>query len=76
MVYPVDVSDKTFEDCMDLLLITDGNILHYVYINDFNKFMYNKTKHKNKNVFADIVCSALVVKIIGRTHKNLFNNHW
>ena len=31
---------------------------------------------KTKSAFADIVCSALVVKIIGRAHKNLFNNHW
>ena len=33
---------------MDLLLITDENKSHYVYINDFNRFICNKTKNKNK----------------------------
>ena len=51
LVYPVHVSDKKFEDCMDLLLITDENKLHYVYIKDFNRFMCNKTKDKNKKHF-------------------------
>ena len=36
---------------MDLLLITDENKSHYVYIKDFNRFMCNKTKHKNKTHF-------------------------
>ena len=31
---------------MDLLLINDGNKSHYVYINDFNRFMFYKTKNK------------------------------
>ena len=39
LVYPVYVSDKNLEDCMDLLLITYGNISYYVYIKDFNRFM-------------------------------------
>ena len=29
---------------MDLLMITDENKLHYVYVKDFNKFMCNKKK--------------------------------
>ena len=51
MVYPVHVSDQTFEDHMDLLLITEENKSHYVYIKDFNRFMCNKTKNKNKKHF-------------------------
>ena len=39
LVYPVYVSNKRFENFMDLLMITDGNKSHYVYIKDFNKFM-------------------------------------
>ena len=49
--YPVHVSNEKFEDCMDLLLITDDNKSHYVYIKDFNRFMCNKTKNKNKKHF-------------------------
>ena len=36
---------------MDLLLIADENKLHYVYIKDFDRFMCNKTKSKNKKHF-------------------------
>ena len=47
---------------MDLLLITDSNKLHYVYIKDSNRFMYNKTKHRIKSLFADIICNVLANK--------------
>ena len=41
---------------MDLLLLGNEDTLqgdesHYVYINYFNRFMYNKTKDKNKTIF-------------------------
>ena len=51
MTYPVYVSDRKFQNCVDLLLIADENKSHYVYIKDFNKFMRNKTKNRNKKYF-------------------------
>ena len=36
---------------MDLLLISNGFVSHYVYIKDFNRFMFNKTKHKGIKYF-------------------------
>ena len=36
---------------MDLLLVIDGDKSHYVYIKDFNRFMFQKTKNKNKKYF-------------------------
>ena len=33
---------------MDLLLLIDGDQLHYMYINDFIRFMFHKTKNKDK----------------------------
>ena len=51
MTYLVYVSDEKFGNSMDLLLITDENKSHYVYIKDFNRFMCNKTKYKNKKYF-------------------------
>ena len=36
---------------MDFLLISNENKSHYVYIKDFNRFMCNKTKNKNKKYF-------------------------
>ena len=38
---------KKFEDSMNLLLLIDGNKSDYVYIKDFNIFMFHKTKNKN-----------------------------
>ena len=48
LVYSVYGSNKQFTDCMDLLLIADEYKLHNLYIKDFNKFMCNKTKNKNR----------------------------
>ena len=31
---------------------------YYGLIKDFNRFMTNKTKHHDKNIFADIACNA------------------
>ena len=50
MVLPIYLSDKKFKDTMDLLLLIDDQS-HYVYIKDFNTFMFHKTKHKNKKWF-------------------------
>ena len=41
LTYPVYVSDEKFSDCVDLLLICDENKSHYVYIKDFNRFMFS-----------------------------------
>ena len=51
IIYPLYISGKTFSDCMDLLLIFDENKSHYVYIKDCNRFMFSKTKNKNKKYF-------------------------
>ena len=51
LVFPNYVSNQKFEDSIDLLLLTDDNKSHYVYIKDFNRFMFHKTKNKNKKYF-------------------------
>ena len=47
--YPLYLLDQN--DSMDLLLISSGFMSHYVYIKDFNRFTFNKTKHKGKKCF-------------------------
>ena len=49
--YPIYISKEKYEDHMELLLITKDKNKHYVLIKDFNKFMFNQTKHKNKKHF-------------------------
>ena len=51
MVFPIYVSDQNFENSMDLLLLIDDDKSHYVYIKDFNTFMFHITKNKNKKWF-------------------------
>ena len=49
LVFPIYVSDQKFENSIDLLLVTDADKSHYVvYIKDFDRFMFLKTKNKNK----------------------------
>ena len=38
-------------DSMNLLLLKNDNNSHYVYIKDFDRFMFQKTKNKNKKWF-------------------------
>ena len=59
LVFPVYVSDKKFENSIDLLLLIDDEKSHYVYIKDFNRFMF----HKIKNGFEKVVYSVLVAKL-------------
>ena len=49
--YPIYVSKEKYEDHMELLLITKNENKHYVLIKDFNKFMYNQTKHEHRKHF-------------------------
>ena len=49
--FPIHISKETFEDQMNLLLITEDEKKHYVLIKDFNKFMYNQSKHKERKHF-------------------------
>ena len=63
LVFPIYVSNQIFEDSMDLLLLIDDDKSHYVYIKDFDRFMFHKTKQKKiKNGFVEVIYSVLVVK--------------
>ena len=51
LLFPVYVSDKKFKNSMDLLLLINDDQSRYVYIKDFNTFIFHKTKNKNKKWF-------------------------
>ena len=48
LIFPIYIPDQKFENSMDLLIVTDGDKSHYVYIKDFDRLMFRKTKSKNK----------------------------
>ena len=60
--FPIHISKETFEDQMNLLLITKDEKKHYVLIKDFNAFMYNQSKHKERSTSACIVCNVSHLK--------------
>ena len=49
--YPIYVSKEKYNRQMNLLLITENENKHYVLIEDFNRFMFNQTKHKESKHF-------------------------
>ena len=56
---------------MDLLLLTDENKSHYVYIKDFNRFMFNKTKNKNKKHFGKYCFHCFSSEKVLEEHKKV-----
>ena len=48
LVFLIYVSSQKFEDSMDLLVLIDDDKSCDVYIKDFNRFMFQKTKKKKK----------------------------
>ena len=69
LVFPIYVSDQKFEDSMDLLLLIDNDKSHYVYIKDFNRFMFHKTKNKNKKYFCKSCLPCFSSKNVLTEHK-------
>ena len=66
--YVIYVSKEKFNSCLNLLLITEGEVWHYCLLKDFNKFMYNQTKHKGRKHFC-MYC------LQGFSSERVLNNH-
>ena len=67
LVFPVYISDQTFKSSIDLLLLINQS--HYVYIKDFNTFMFHKTKNKNKKWFCKSSLQCFSSKNVLIKHK-------
>ena len=48
MAFPIYVSNQKFKNSIDLLLIIGDDKSYYVYIKDFDRYMFHETKNKNK----------------------------
>ena len=46
--YPLYISKKSYDQTLNLLLITEQGKSHYVYIKDCKRSMFSGTKHKDK----------------------------
>ena len=70
LTFPIYVSDQKFENLMDLLLVIDENKSHYVY-KDFDRFMFYKTKNKNKKYFCKSCWQCFSSKNVLTEHKKV-----
>ena len=55
-IYPIQISEESYDDHLDLLYIEGKNnqgeeTTHYIYIKDFNRLVFTFTKHKGKKHF-------------------------
>ena len=68
-IFPIYISKEEFEDHMELLLITEGKTKHYVLIKDFNKLMYNQTKHETRKHFCMYCLQCFSSERVLNNHK-------
>ena len=66
--FPLYVSIKFNEQVLNVLLISNEEKSHYVFIKDFNRLMYSRTKHKDRKHF----CMSCLQNF---TTKEILNNH-
>ena len=44
---------------MDLFFVIDENKSHYVYIKDFDKYVFHKAKNENKKIYLEELFTGL-----------------
>ena len=71
-VYPLYVSKTSNSQVLNVLLITNEEKSHYVFIKDFDRLMYSKTKAKNahKKLFCMTCLQIFTTEEILPDHKN------
>ena len=71
LVFPIYISDQKFENSMDLLFVINENKSHYVYIKDFNRFIFHKTKNKSKKYFCKSCLQCFSIRKVLTEHKKV-----
>ena len=71
-VFPLYVSKKSNEQILHVLLISNEEKSHYVFVNDFNRLMYSKTKHKDGKHFCLSCLQNFTTKEILNNHREMF----
>ena len=68
--FPIHICKEKFQDQMNLLLIAEDEKKHYVLIKDFNAFMYNQSKHKEKKHFCMFCLQCFSSERVLAKHKS------
>ena len=70
-IHPLYVSKKSNEQVLNVLLISNEEKSHYVFIKDFNRLMYSKTRHKDRKHFCMACLQNFTTKEILNKHKKI-----
>ena len=68
-VDPLYISKKAFDQTLNLLSVTEKGKSHYVFIKDFNRLMFSRTKHKDKKHHCMSCFQSLTTVEILSNHK-------
>ena len=68
-VFPLYVSKKSNEQVLNVLLISNEEKSHYVFIKDFNRLMYSRTKHKDRKHFCMSCLQNFTTEEISNNHR-------
>ena len=68
-VFPLYLSKKSNKQELNVLLISNEEKSHYVFIKDFNRLMYSKTKHKDRKHFCMSCLQNFTTKEILNSHR-------
>ena len=68
-VYPLYISKKSYDQTLNLLLITEKDKFHYVFIEYFNRLMFSRTKHKDKKHHCMSCLQSFTTEEILSNHK-------
>ena len=68
--YSLYISKKSYNQTLNLLLITEKDKSHYVFIKDFNRLIFSRTKHKDKKYHCMFCLQSFTTEEILQITKN------
>ena len=68
-VYPLYISKKSYDQTINLLLITEKDKSQYVFIKDFNRIMFSRAKHRDKKHHCMFCLQSFTTEEILSIHK-------
>ena len=68
-VYPLYIQKKCCNQTLNLLLVTEKEKPHYVFIKDFNRLVFSRTKHKDKKYHCMSCLQSFTTEEILSSHK-------
>ena len=68
-IFPLYISKKSYNQTLNLLLITEKDNSHSVFIKDFNRLMFSRTKHKGKKHYCMSCLQSYTTEEMLSNHK-------